>query len=173
MAELLTTEQRNASTVDLDLRSSREIIDALMREDAVAVGAAQLAAGDLATAVDRAHERTSAGGRVHYFGAGASGRLAVLDATEATPTFGMPQGFFTAHFPGGTEAFMDSRIDLEDAEQLGHDDASAVTAADVVIGITASGSTSYVRGALRRARETGALTVLITCQPPRDSRRSC
>ncbi len=118
MAELLTTEQRNASTVDLDLRSSREIIDALMREDAVAVGAAQLAAGDLATAVDRAHERTSAGGRVHYFGAGASGRLAVLDATEATPTFGMPdRGFFTAHFPGGTEAFMDSGIDREDAEK--------------------------------------------------------
>ncbi|WP_223148684.1 N-acetylmuramic acid 6-phosphate etherase [Aeromicrobium ginsengisoli] len=165
MADLVATEERNASTLDLDLRTSREVIEALMREDAVAVRAAQRVADDLAMAVDRAHERTSAGGRIHYFGAGASGRLAVLDATEATPTFGTPQEFFTAHFPGGREAFMDSRIDREDAEQLGHDDAAAVMATDVAIGITASGSTSYVRGALRRAREAGALTVLITANP--------
>lgn len=165
MPELLATEQRNPATTDLDLGSTREIVDALMREDVVAVRAAQGVAGDLATAVDRTLERTNAGGRIHYFGAGASGRLAVLDATEATPTFGTPPGFFTPHFPGGAEAFMDSRIDHEDAEQLGHDDAVEVGAGDVVVGITASGSTSYVRGALRRGHEAGALTVLITCNP--------
>lgn len=165
MPELIATEQRNPATIDLDLRSSREIINALMQEDVVALGAAQATATDLATAVDRTLERTTAGGRVHYFGAGASGRLAVLDATEATPTFGVPPGFFAPHFPGGAEAFMDSRIDHEDAEQLGHDDAAGVTSADVVVGITASGSTSYVRGALRRGRDAGALTVLITCNP--------
>ena len=165
MPELIATEQRNPATIDLDLRSSREVIDALMQEDVVALGAAQATATDLATAVDRALERTTAGGRVHYFGAGASGRLAVLDATEATPTFGVPPGFFVPHFPGGAEAFMDSRIDHEDAEELGHDDAVDVQTADVVVGITASGSTSYVRGALRRGRDAGALTVLITCNP--------
>lgn len=161
----LSTESRSPKTMDLDLLPSRGVIDALLREDAVAVQAAQKAAENLADAVDRAHARTSAGGRVHYFGAGASGRLAVLDATEATPTFGVDNGFFVPHFPGGTPAIMDSGIDHEDAEQLGYDDAAVVAEDDVVLGITASGSTSYVRGALRRAREVAALSILVTCNP--------
>lgn len=158
-----STEQRNPRTIDIDLWPSRRIIEAVLDEDAVAIDAAKSAAPALADAVDLAVERTGRGGRVHYFGAGASGRLSVLDATEATPTFGTPQGFFTPHFPGGADAFMDSNLDYEDAESTGYDDAAEITDTDVVVGITASGTTRYVAGALTRAREAGALTILIAC----------
>lgn len=158
-----STEDRDPRTVDIDLWPSDRIVDALLAEDATAIAAARQAAPVLADAVDRALERTSRGGRVHYFGAGASGRLSVLDASEATPTFGTPPGFFTAHFPGGGAAVLDSSLDHEDAESSGYADAAGLTADDVVVGLTASGTTPYVAGALTRACELGALTVLITC----------
>lgn len=160
---MASTEDRNPRTTDIDLWPSDRIVEALLDEDATAISAAREAVPALAVAIDRALERTAAGGRVHYFGAGASGRLAVLDATEATPTFGTPPGFFTAHFPGGGPAVLDSALDHEDAAQAGYADAAVLTAGDVAVGLTASGTTRYVAGALRRARETGALTVLLTC----------
>ncbi len=160
-----STEQRNPRTVDIDRWPSDRIVAALLAEDAAGIDAASTAAPALAEAVDRALERTARGGRVHYFGAGASGRLAVLDATEATPTFGTPPGFFTPHFPGGTAAFTDSSLDYEDAQATGYQDAAVLGGPDVAVGITASGTTRYVAGALTRAREAGALTVLITCDP--------
>jgi N-acetylmuramic acid 6-phosphate etherase len=98
-------------------------------------------------------------------GAGASGRLALLDATEATPTFGAPAGLFSARFPGDLAAVADSSIDLEDAEDAGWRDVEDCTADDVVFGISASGETAYVRGALRRAGQLGALTALLTANP--------
>jgi N-acetylmuramic acid 6-phosphate etherase len=157
------TEERNPHTLDIDTWPSDQVVEAVLAEDAAAVRAATAAAPQLAHAVDLALMRLRDGGRVHYFGAGASGRLGVLDATEATPTFGTPPGFFTPHFPGGAEAVMDSAIDFEDVRALGHHDAAAVTARDVVVGITASGTTPYVAGALARAHAVGALTVLVTC----------
>jgi N-acetylmuramic acid 6-phosphate etherase len=160
---MLSTEDRNPRMADIDLWPSARIVDALLTEDAAAVEAARAAGPALAKAVDLALARTLTGGCVHYFGAGASGRLAVLDATEVTPTFGAAPGAFTPHFPGGAAAFADSSLDYEDVEAGGYDDASAVREGDVAVGITASGSTRYVAGALRRAREIGALTVLITC----------
>jgi N-acetylmuramic acid 6-phosphate etherase len=162
------TEQRNPRTVDIDRWPSTRVVEALLAEDGAAIAAATAAAPALATAVDRALARIGDGGRVHYFGAGASGRLAVLDATEATPTFGTPPGLFTPHFPGGAAAFADSSLDFEDAEPAGYDDAATVGARDVAVGLTASGTTPYVAGALRRARAAGALTVLVACNadPP-------
>lgn len=157
------TEQRNPRTVHIDQWPSVRVVEALLAEDATAIAAAMAAAPALADAVDRAFARIADGGRVHYFGAGASGRLAVLDATEATPTFGTPPGFFTPHFPGGAAAFADSSLDFEDAEPAGYDDAAPVGPGDVAVGLTASGSTPYVAGALRRARAAGALTVLVAC----------
>jgi len=156
------TEDRNPRTTDIDRWPTGRVVDALLAEDAVAIEAARSAAPALAKAVDLALARTAAGGCVHYFGAGASGRLAVLDATEATPTFGAPPGLFTPHFPGGAAAFADSALDHEDAEDAGYEEAAVVRDRDVVLGITASGSTRYVAGALTRAREAGALTVLVT-----------
>jgi N-acetylmuramic acid 6-phosphate etherase len=157
----MSTEDRNPRTTDIDRWPADRVVDALFAEDAMAVEAARAAGPALAKAVDLALPRLAAGGRVHYFGAGASGRLAVLDATETTPTFGVPQGLFTAHFPGGAAAFVDSGLDFEDARAAGHDDAAAV-GGDIAVGITASGATRYVAGALTRCREAGALTVLVT-----------
>ena len=157
------TEQRDPRTVDIDLWPSGRIVEVLLAGDAAAIEAASTAAPALAAAVDGALARTRQGGRVHYFGAGASGRLSVLDATEATPTFGAQPGFFVPHFPGGAEAVVDSSLDYEDARSSGYDDAAGVGRLDVVVGITASGTTGYVAGALTRAREVAALTVLMTC----------
>ncbi|GAA3559072.1 N-acetylmuramic acid 6-phosphate etherase [Nonomuraea rosea] len=159
------TEARNPRTADIDTLESGDVLRLLLEEDARAVAAALAATGPLARAVDAAHLRLSGGGSVHYFGAGASGRLAVLDATEITPTFGAPRELFTAHFAGGPAALTDSAIDREDAEELGAADAGTLSAADVAVGITASGSTQYVAGALRAAGAAGALTVLVTCNP--------
>lgn len=161
-ATLRPTEERNPRTLDIDLWPSSEIIRAMFAEDARAVDAASSVVAELADLVDRAVESVARGGRIHYFGAGASGRLALLDATEATPTFGTELGFFNAHFPGGAGAVMDSRIDLEDSRDTGYDDARLLTETDVVIGITASGSTAYVQGAFEQAKENGSLIGLVT-----------
>ncbi|GAA4708629.1 N-acetylmuramic acid 6-phosphate etherase [Phytohabitans rumicis] len=160
---MASTEDRNPRTADIDRWPSDRVVEALLDEDTAAIEAARTATPALADAVDRALVRVARGGTVHYFGAGASGRLAVLDATEATPTFGTAPGLFTAHFPGGGPAVLDSTVDLEDAEQAGHADAATLTGLDVAVGLTASGTTRYVAGALARARRAGALTVLVTC----------
>ncbi|WP_327105931.1 N-acetylmuramic acid 6-phosphate etherase [Nonomuraea glycinis] len=165
MTQVPPTERRNPRTGDIDAQDSTGVLALLLDEDARAVEAARAATGRLAEAVDETHARLARGGRVHYFGAGASGRLAVLDATEITPTFGAPPELFTAHFAGGPQALTDSSIDREDAGALGTADAGGVGAADVAVGVTASGSTAYVIGALRGARAAGALTVLVTCNP--------
>jgi N-acetylmuramic acid 6-phosphate etherase len=159
------TERRNPRTSDIDTLDSAGILRLLHDEDARAVEAVRAAGEDLARAVDAAHDRLERGGAVHYFGAGASGRLAVLDATEIAPTFGASRDLFTAHFAGGPAAIADSTIDQEDSETLGAADTKDLDATSVAIGITASGSTAYVAGALRAARAAGALTVLLTCNP--------
>ena len=159
------TERRNPRTTDIDTRGSGDVLRLILAEDEHAVRAALAAADDLARAVDATHERLRRGGRVHYFGAGASGRLAVLDATEITPTFGAPRELFTAHFAGGAAAVADSSIDREDAADAGAADAAGLDGSSTAVGITASGSTPYVAGALRAARAAGALTVLVTCNP--------
>jgi N-acetylmuramic acid 6-phosphate etherase len=115
--------------------------------------------------VDHVVERLRAGGQVHYFGAGTSGRIGVLDAAEVNPTFAVPPGVFVAHHAGGDYALGTAVEDAEDDEALGGRDACAVSAADVVVGITASGRTPYVAGALRSARSAGALAVLVSSNP--------
>ena len=159
------TEMRNPATVSIDEMDTEEILRTLYREDERAISAAGKAAGETARAVDAALERVSRGGRIHYFGAGASGRLAMLDAAEIVPTFGAEPGLFTAHFPGGVGALTDPAIDLEDSEQDGHADAGALDETSVAVGISASGTTPYVMGALRRARAAGALVILVTSNP--------
>lgn len=159
------TENRNPATAGIDLLPATEAIELIVAEDANGVAAVQRAAADLGRAVAATRSRLETGGRLHYFGAGASGRLAVLDATELTPTYGAESGLVTAHFPGGVEALIDSTHDFEDADELGAHDATSVGAADAVIGLTASGTTPYVAGALRAAARAGALTILFTCNP--------
>lgn len=159
------TEGRNPRTAQLDAVSAPEQLELIMREDAVAVDAALTAVPDVARLVEATLDRLRRGGRVRYAGAGASGRLAVLDATESVPTFGVDPDLIQAHFPGGAPALVDSTIDLEDASDQGRMDLRGVTERDVVVGVTASGATAYVRGALESASDTGALTALITSNP--------
>jgi N-acetylmuramic acid 6-phosphate etherase len=159
------TEDRNWRTVDIDLVPTEEVLRLLNVEDATVAGAVAATLPELAEVVDQVVERLRAGGRVHYFGAGTSGRIGVLDAAEVIPTFGLEPGVFIAHHAGGDLALGTAIEDAEDDEALGVADASDVSAGDAVVGITASGRTPYVAGALRSARSAGAVTVLVSSNP--------
>jgi N-acetylmuramic acid 6-phosphate etherase len=142
------------------------ILERLNEEDRVAIDAARSVLPQLAALVDVAAERVRVGGRVHYFGAGTSGRLGVLDAAELVPTFGIDPGLVVAHIAGGPDAIVRAVEDSEDSEDDGRRDAGgSVAADDVVIGLTVSGTTPYVAGALESARTAGAATALITSNP--------
>jgi N-acetylmuramic acid 6-phosphate etherase len=159
------TEQRNARTVDIDLLPTRAILGLLNQEDELVPAAVRPLLGTLAAVVDEAADRIRRGGRVHYFGAGSSGRIAVLDAAELIPTFGLAPGVVIAHLAGGDDAMNRAVEGVEDDDALGRAAAAGVTGGDVVIGVTASGRTPYVGGALAAASGCGAYTALVTCNP--------
>jgi N-acetylmuramic acid 6-phosphate etherase len=159
------TEERNPRTADIDIVPTEEVLRLLNAEDATVAGAVASALPVLAQVVDKVVECVRAGGQVHYFGAGTSGRMAVLDAAEVVPTFGLDHGVFIAHHAGGDRALGTAVEDAEDDASLGAEDASTVSAADVAVGITASGRTPYVAGALSTARLAGAVTVLVSSNP--------
>lgn len=159
------TEERLAASVDIDRMPTIEVLRLINTEDAKVATAVSAALPRLAELVDQAAARVRAGGRIHYFGAGTSGRLAVIDAAELLPTFNVPPGMVTAHHAGGTDALIRAVENVEDSVELGAGEAAEVTPADVVIGLAASGRTPYVRGALSAARDAGALTALITSNP--------
>lgn len=159
------TEQRNPRTLAIDAVGTSEILQLVNNEDARVAGAVSVVIPELAKAVDAAVEAVRGGGRVHYFGAGTSGRLAVLDAAELLPTFHVPDGLVVAHHAGGMEALLRAVENVEDSEEGGAADAAAVTGQDLVVGLAASGSTPYVAGALKAARAAGATTVLVTSNP--------
>jgi N-acetylmuramic acid 6-phosphate etherase len=159
------TEQRNPRTLAIDAVGTSEILQLVNNEDALVAGAVGAVIPELTKAVDAAVESIRGGGRVHYFGAGTSGRLAVLDAAELLPTFHVPDGLVVAHHAGGMEALLRAVENVEDSEDGGAADAAAVTGQDLVVGLAASGSTPYVAGALKAARAAGATTVLVTSNP--------
>jgi N-acetylmuramic acid 6-phosphate etherase len=156
------TEDRNPASVHIDKLPTLEVLELLNAEDATVPTAVAAVLPDLARLVDDAVARIRAGGAVHYFGAGTSGRLAVLDAAELRPTFNAPAGLFTAHHAGGAEALFAAVENVEDDMEAGRREAQILGADDVAIGLTASGRTPYVRGALDVARERGSLTALVT-----------
>jgi N-acetylmuramic acid 6-phosphate etherase len=157
------TEQVNPSTWSIDEEPTIRVVEMLNDEDSRVPAAVAAVLPELAALVDEAVARVRAGGRVHYFGAGTSGRLGVLDAAELLPTFGIADDVVIAHQAGGPGALLRAVEDAEDVEDGA--DAARVTAADVVIGLTASGRTPYVGAALRAAREVGAATALVTSNP--------
>lgn len=159
------TEKRNPRTAEIDRLSAIEIVRLLNEEDALVAGAVAAVLPELARAVDCVADRLRAGGTMHYFGAGTSGRLGALDAAELPPTFAVPKTLVVAHHAGGTTALYEAVENVEDDEASGAADASALTSADVAVGIAASGRTPYVRGALVKAREQGAATILVTANP--------
>jgi N-acetylmuramic acid 6-phosphate etherase len=159
------TEQRNPRTLAIDAVGTTEILRMVNAEDASVAGAVGAVIPELSRAVDAAVAAVRAGGRVHYFGAGTSGRLAVLDAAELMPTFRTPDDLVIAHHAGGTDALFRAVENVEDSEEGGAADAVGVTASDIVLGLAASGTTPYVAGALEAARAVGATTVLVTSNP--------
>jgi N-acetylmuramic acid 6-phosphate etherase len=159
------TERRNSRTEFIDMLPTLAMLSLLHAEDASVPDAVRPALGALAMVVDAAAERVRDGGRVHYFGAGSSGRIAVLDAAELLPTFGLAPGVVVAHLAGGMGAMVRAAEGAEDDVAAGGTDAADVTAADLVIGLSASGRTPYVAGALAAAAARGAFTALATCNP--------
>lgn len=166
----LLTEQINPHSTHLDRLSSLEIVELFNREDAQTLAAIAAARHPLATAIDLTSAALGQGGRLFYVGAGTSGRLGVLDAAECPPTFCTPPELVQGIIAGGEAALVRSSEALEDRAE---DGASAiasrqVTAVDVVVGITAGGTTPFVFGALQAARERQAKTIFIACVSAQD-----
>jgi N-acetylmuramic acid 6-phosphate etherase len=168
------TEQLNPRTRGLDRKSSIEILRVMNREDASVAQAVRRELPHIGRAVDAIVRAFESGGRVIYMGAGTSGRLAVLDASECPPTFGTPPRMVTALIAGGSRALQHAVEGAEDSARNGAKDlrGARVTRKDVVVGIAASGGTPYVLGALKLARRVGAVTVGVTSNPKSELARS-
>jgi N-acetylmuramic acid 6-phosphate etherase len=165
--KIARTEQRNPRSRGLDTKSSLEIVRALNREDARVALAIRKVLPQIARAVDAIAKALRAGGSVVYAGAGTSGRLAVLDASECPPTFGTPPRMVRAIIAGGERALRHAVEGAEDSAAAGarHLRRAGLKRGDVVVGVAASGGTPYVLGALKFARAIGAVTVGLTSNP--------
>ncbi|MEO1374589.1 MAG: N-acetylmuramic acid 6-phosphate etherase [Cyanobacteria bacterium J06635_10] len=163
----LLTEQVNPDSLNLDQLSSVEFVELFNREDRKAVAAVEKAKQDLAKAIDLTAQSLRRGGRLFYVGAGTSGRLGVLDSAECPPTFCTPPELVQGIIAGGAGALVRSSEDLEDLPQDGADAIAQreITQLDVVVGITAGGTTPFVHGAIDAAKSRGATTIFIACVP--------
>ena len=162
------TERRNPRTAAIDLASPLEIADLIAAEDRGVPEAVAAERERIARAIELAEQTFRAGGRLFYVGAGTSGRLGVLDASECPPTFGTDPEMVQGIIAGGPAALTRAQEGAEDkpADGARAVDDHGVTARDFLVGIAASGTTPYVRGALERAREIGARTAIVACSPP-------
>ena len=163
----LSTEQRNPSSMDIDARSTLEILQRINEEDKKVPLSVQKELPFIEKAVEIIVKSLKKGGRLIYFGAGTSGRLGVVDASECPPTFGTPYGLISGYIAGGKEAMFKAQEGAEDFEENGANDVlkARVTNKDVVCGIAASRRTPYVVGAVKKAKELGAVTLFITTNP--------
>ena len=161
------SEQRNAASKNLDRMSAMQIVGLMNREDRNVAAAVSRALPAITRAVDAIVKAIRRGGRLIYIGAGSSGRMAVLDAAECPPTFGTPPKLVQALIAGGRPAVTGAVEGAEDSLANAERDlrAKKLTRHDVVVGITASGTTPYVLSALQYARRRGAATVAITVNP--------
>ena len=162
------TERRNPRTTRIDLAAPAEIVALMLAEDRTVADAVASLQPQIAQAIELAESAFREGGRLIYVGAGTSGRLGVLDASECPPTFGTDPTMVVGVIAGGLDALTRSQ---EGAEDVAADGAAAmaklnVSAKDFVVGIAASGTTPYVRGALERAIELGARTAILACSAP-------
>ncbi|MBM4024265.1 MAG: N-acetylmuramic acid 6-phosphate etherase [Planctomycetes bacterium] len=164
---LPTTEKRNPRSAQIDTLSTLEIVDLINSEDQTVPEAVGTQREPIAAAIDLIVDRFRAGGRLFYVGAGTSGRLGVLDASECPPTFGVQPTLVQGIIAGGRRALVRSIEGAEDHADHGAAaiDQRRVSAKDVVVGLAACGLTPFVHGALARARRIGAATVFVTCAP--------
>ena len=163
----LITEQRNPESQQIDALSTRDALQIINNQDKLVALAVEAELDNIAQATDIVFEALSKGGRLFYVGAGTSGRLGVLDASECPPTYGVSPELVQGIIAGGTPALTRSQ---EGAEDLPEDGAKALaerqcTHNDVVMGIAASGVTPYVIGALEHASQLGAKTIFFSCNP--------
>lgn len=163
----LTTEQRNPRSMNVDKLPAIEILKIINEEDKLVPLAVEKEIPYIAEAVEIVVNAIKNGGRLLYFGAGTSGRLGVVDASECPPTFGTPYGLIDGFIAGGKEAMFRAQEGAEDYEENGAKDvlAANVTSKDVVCGIAASRRTPYVVGAVKKAKELGAKTLFVTTNP--------
>jgi N-acetylmuramic acid 6-phosphate etherase len=167
LLEHLFTEKPNPASAQIDLLCAEEVAALMNAEDHKVAPAVQAEIPRIARAIDAIVAAFRQGGRLFYIGAGTSGRLGVLDASECPPTFDVPPEMVQGIIAGGEEALSRATEASEDLPQAGEADVKArgFTAADVLAGLTASGRTPYVLGAVRYARSLGAVTIGITCNP--------
>src|SRR5450631_4405514 len=170
----LLTEARNAASENLDMLSTVELLQVINDADKGVALAVECELANIALAVDLIVDRMNAGGRRFYVGAGTSGRLGVLDASEIPPTFGVPAGMVQGIIAGGEPALSRATEASEDDPASGARDLSArgFTARDALVGIAASGRTPYVLGAIAEAKRLGAVTVGICCSPDAELSRA-
>lgn len=168
--ESLKTEGRNHHTLHIDEMSTIDMVTLMNNENRVVEDAIATQLDQIARAVDIIAEHLDAGGHLIYIGAGTSGRLGVVDASECPPTFGVDARLVRGIMAGGEDAMFRAVEGAEDHESRGAEElvADGVAAGDVVVGLSASGGAPYVLGALKKARELGAVPMGITCNP--DSR---
>lgn len=163
----LKTEGRNPNSVGIDKMTTLEAMRVMNNEDKQVAAAVETQLPQIAEAVDLIAERLRAGGHLIYVGAGTSGRLGVVDASECPPTFGVDYTLVRGIIAGGEDAMFRAAEGFEDSEERGAEaiDAGGVAAGDVVVGLSAAGRAPFVLGALRRAAELGALPMGVTCNP--------
>jgi len=163
----LSTEQRNVNSMNIDNESVSGILKIINSEDKTVAYAVEKELPFIENAVEIIVTALKNGGRLLYFGAGTSGRLGVVDASECPPTFGTPFGLIEGYIAGGNEAMFRAQEGAEDKEENGAKDviSAKVKSKDVVCGIAASRRTPYVVGAIKKASEMGAKTLYITCTP--------
>ncbi|MDQ3406332.1 MAG: N-acetylmuramic acid 6-phosphate etherase [Actinomycetota bacterium] len=161
-----TTERRNPRTTEIDRMSTVELLQMINAEDQLVPHAVAASIPELSRAVDAAAAALRAGHRVHYVGAGTSGRLATLDAAELGPTYDVSSDWFVVHHAGGVKALVNAAEGAEDDDVAGADAIiESAHAGDFVLGLTASGRTPYVLGALAAAHDLGATTALVSNNP--------
>ena len=167
MLERLQTEQSNSSSAEIDRLATSEILGVMNAADAEVAAAVAREIPRIAAAVDAIALALDRGGHLVYIGAGTSGRLGVLDASECPPTFGVPATLVRGIIAGGERALTSAAEASEDDAEAGARDvrAAGLRTADVLVGISASGRTPYVLGAIREARRIGAITGGISCSP--------
>ena len=163
--EKMATETRNPNTMNLDQMTPLEIVTVMNQEDALIPKAIEPHLNDIAQVVEWGVDSVSKGGRIFYMGAGTSGRLGVLDASECPPTFGVKPEVVVGLIAGGEQAFIKAKEGAEDDRELGKQDLvdRGLTKDDLVIGLAASGRTPYVLGGLEYAKEVGCHTAAVSC----------
>ncbi len=162
MSEIIT-EYRNENTKNIDLLSTLDIVRKINEEDKLVALAIEDETPNIAKAVDIIAKQFLKGGRLYYFGAGTSGRLGILDASECPPTFGVSKDMVQGFIAGGERAIKTAVEGAEDNFELGKKDAEVLTDNDVCVAISASGNPKYLLGVLAQAEENGCKTIALTC----------